>query len=197
MAQVRFLTDEDVYGATSVALRKAEYDAVSTPEAGRLGETDESQLQWACDQGRVLVTFNVAHFANLHTQWVKRGRNHAGIVVSSQRPIGDLLRQQSPETIAGTPVVSVDDLDSGNRTHADGTLEPLAFPRSDVLIYRLENRSRVIVRPSGTEPKVKCYYEVVQDIGSEDFYKARQKAETSLADLISAHQSALAELTTL
>ena len=130
-------------------------------------------------------------------------RRH-GIYLTSQRsialvpgaqPIGDLLRQQAPETIAGTPVVSVDDLGSGSRTHADGTLEPLAFPRSDVLIYRLENKSRVIVRPSGTEPKVKCYYEVVQDIGSDDFSRARQKAETSLADLISAHQRALAELT--
>ena len=93
MAQVRFLTDEDVYGATSAALRKAGYDAVSTPEAGRLGETDESQLQWASSQGRVLVTFNVAHFANLHAQWIQQGRHHAGIVVSGQRPIGDLLRR--------------------------------------------------------------------------------------------------------
>lgn len=50
------------------------------------------------------------------------------------------------------------------------------------------------MRPSGTEPKVKCYYEVVQDVGSEDFYKARQLAETSLADLISAHQRDLAQL---
>ena len=102
----------------------------------------------------------------------------------------------NPKRIDDLPVsVIVDDLGSGSRTHADGTLEPLAFPRSDVLIYRLENKSRVIVRPSGTEPKVKCYYEVVQDIGSDDFSRARQKAETSLADLISAHQRALAELT--
>jgi len=93
MAQVRFFTDEDLYGATSIGLRKAGYDAISTPEAGRLGETDESQLRWASDQGRVLVTFNVAHFASLHTQWMKRGRHHAGIVVSAQPPIGDLLRR--------------------------------------------------------------------------------------------------------
>lgn len=46
MTQVRFFTDEDVYGAISVALRKAGIDAISTPEAGRLGETDEAQLEW-------------------------------------------------------------------------------------------------------------------------------------------------------
>jgi hypothetical protein len=40
-----------------------------------------------------LVTFNVAHFAALHTAWLQQGRRHAGIVVSSQRPIGDLIRR--------------------------------------------------------------------------------------------------------
>ncbi|MGB6042801.1 MAG: DUF5615 family PIN-like protein, partial [Pirellulales bacterium] len=68
-------------------------DAVSTPEAGRLAETDESQLEWAAAEGRVLVTFNVAHFATLHAAWLKQGRHHAGIVVSNQRPLGDLLRR--------------------------------------------------------------------------------------------------------
>lgn len=93
MAAIRFFTDEDLYGAVAVALRKAGCDAVSTPEAGRLGETDESQLQWASDQGRTMITFNVAHFANLHSVWMSQSRHHAGIVVSAQRPIGDLLRR--------------------------------------------------------------------------------------------------------
>jgi hypothetical protein len=41
----------------------------------------------------VLVTFNVAHFAALHAEWLAQGRHHAGIVVSSQRPIGSLVRR--------------------------------------------------------------------------------------------------------
>ena len=93
MAEVKFFTDEDVYGAIAAALRKAGCDAVSTPETSRLGETDESQLQWATDQQRILVTFNVAHFASLHTQWIKQDRHHAGIVVSAHRSIGDVLRR--------------------------------------------------------------------------------------------------------
>lgn len=93
MTQVRLFTDEDVYGATAIALRRAGLDAVSTPEAGRLGESDESQLKWASVEGRVLVTFNVAHFANLHDRSLKLGRQHAGIIVSAQRPIGDLLQR--------------------------------------------------------------------------------------------------------
>jgi len=67
MAKVRFLTDEDIYGAIAPAMRKAGFDAVSTPEAGRRSESDESQLAWAQVEGRAIVTFNVAHFAALHT----------------------------------------------------------------------------------------------------------------------------------
>lgn len=91
MSAIRFFTDEDIYGAVAPALRSAGLDAVSTPEAGRLNESDESQLTWAAQNGRVLITFNVAHFANLHAFWLHQGRQHAGIVVSSQRPIGDLI----------------------------------------------------------------------------------------------------------
>jgi hypothetical protein len=40
-----------------------------------------------------LLTFNVAHFAALHADWMQRGEHHAGILVSSQRPMGDLLRR--------------------------------------------------------------------------------------------------------
>lgn len=66
MNSAKFFTDEDIYAAVAPALRKAGGDAVSTPEAGRLGESDESQLAWAAREGRVLVTFNVAHFSALH-----------------------------------------------------------------------------------------------------------------------------------
>jgi hypothetical protein len=93
MSQCRFFTDEDVYGAIAVALRKAGFDAISTPESGRLGETDESQLEWAASEGRVLIAFNVADFAILHANWMQQTKHHAGMLLSSQRAIGDLLRR--------------------------------------------------------------------------------------------------------
>jgi len=76
-----------------IGLRSSGFDAISTPEAKRLGETDDSQLAWATSEDRVLVTFNVGHFAKLHGDLMEQGQNHAGIVVSSQRPSGDLLRR--------------------------------------------------------------------------------------------------------
>lgn len=93
MSAPRFFTDEDVYSGVAAGLRKAGLDAMSTPEAGRLGESDELQLAWAAHEGRVLVTFNVAHFAELHATWIARGGHHAGVVVSGQRPLGDTLRR--------------------------------------------------------------------------------------------------------
>jgi len=93
MTPIRFFTDEDVYGAIAPALRAAGFDAVSTPEAGRLGESDESQLHWSTQERRVLVSFNVAHFADCHSRWLQVGQHHAGIIVSTQRTIGDLLRR--------------------------------------------------------------------------------------------------------
>ena len=93
MAAIRFFTDEDVYGAIAVALRRVRIDACSTPEVGRRGQSDQSQLEWAMAEGRVFFTFNVAHFGEIHANWLRQGRHHAGIVVSKQGPIGDIVQR--------------------------------------------------------------------------------------------------------
>ena len=93
MGAIRFFTDEDVYEAVARALRRAGIDACSTAEVGRRGESDESQIEWPLNEGRVLVTFNVVHFVELHATLLREGRHHAGVVVSSQRPIGDVVRR--------------------------------------------------------------------------------------------------------
>ncbi|MCA9263090.1 MAG: DUF5615 family PIN-like protein [Planctomycetales bacterium] len=91
MTALRFFTDEDIYGAIAPALRDKGIDAMAARETGRLGDSDESQLTWASNNQRAIVTFNVADFVRLHTQWLMIGQHHCGIVVSTQRPIGDLL----------------------------------------------------------------------------------------------------------
>jgi len=88
---VRFFTDEDIYGAVAPALRRLGYDALSTPESGRRGQADQSQLEWAAQHDRAIVTFNVGHFAKMHRKWIDEGRHHAGVIVSKQRPIGDVI----------------------------------------------------------------------------------------------------------
>jgi phosphomannomutase len=76
------------------------------------------------------------------------------------REIVGRLRVQPPAALLGCPLDSVDDLAAGTRRHADGREEPLSLPRADVLVMRAGD-ARVVVRPSGTEPKLKCYLEVV------------------------------------
>lgn len=93
MSAPRFLTDEDVFADIAVGLRDRGFDAVSVPEAGRLSEDDLSQLQWAADQNRIVVTFNVGDFVRLHGEWLRSGQSHAGLVVSEQRPLGETLRR--------------------------------------------------------------------------------------------------------
>lgn len=93
MTAPRFFVDEDMPAAVVRALRTAGFDAVGTPETRRLGESDESQLAFAAQEGRAIVTFNVADFARLHVDWLTSGRRHSGIVVHRQRSVSDTLKR--------------------------------------------------------------------------------------------------------
>ncbi|EGR3201011.1 phospho-sugar mutase [Vibrio parahaemolyticus] len=107
-------------------------------------------------------------------------------------PIGDKLRANPPSEIAGKKVSVTEDLKTSVRTFEDGSEETINLPASDVLIYHLEDKSRVIVRPSGTEPKLKCYYEVISDFPADMSYEqAQQTAEAKMNALIDAHQKSL------
>ena len=69
------------------------------------------------------------------------------------------LRQEPPAEFAGYKVVTVSDYQTGTRTElATGKIETIDLPASNVLIYALEGGATVVVRPSGTEPKIKTYF---------------------------------------
>ena len=78
----------------------------------------------------------------------------------------DALRAAPPKEIAGVPVASVADYKTERISYADGTSEPTGLPQSNVLFYTLENGDSVVIRPSGTEPKIKLYY-LVSDKSKE------------------------------
>ncbi|EGR2121522.1 phospho-sugar mutase [Vibrio cholerae] len=127
-------------------------------------------------------------------------RQH-GLHVNAQRsialapnspPVGDKLRATPPTDIAGRKVLIVEDFKLARRTFADGKTEAITLPTSDVLIYHLDGGARVIVRPSGTEPKLKCYYEVVTPFAAgEDFVSAQERADEQMSLLIAEHQTSL------
>jgi phosphomannomutase len=68
------------------------------------------------------------------------------------------LRGDPPDQLGGLAVEQVDDLTEGSED----------LPPTDGLRYRLADGARVIVRPSGTEPKIKAYLEVVVPVNPED-----------------------------
>ena len=70
------------------------------------------------------------------------------------------LRESPPKDIAGITVTAWTDVSTGKRTTASGTIESITLPASNVLCFDLEDGSRVLARPSGTEPKIKFYFEV-------------------------------------
>ncbi|MFJ8804912.1 phospho-sugar mutase [Streptomyces sp. NPDC102490] len=79
------------------------------------------------------------------------------------------LREQPPTTLADLPVTKAEDLTRGTDT----------LPPTDGLRYTLDG-ARVIVRPSGTEPKLKCYLEVVVPVATHAGLPAARAKATAL-----------------
>jgi phosphomannomutase len=81
------------------------------------------------------------------------------------------LRENPPSSFAGSPVSVAEDLAQGS-AH---------LPPTDGLLYLTHDETRVIIRPSGTEPKLKCYLEVVEPVGSAaELEEAKTAARTRL-----------------
>ncbi|MFC7266250.1 phospho-sugar mutase [Streptomyces lutosisoli] len=91
------------------------------------------------------------------------------------------LREQPPTELAGLAITKSEDLTKGTDK----------LPPTDGLRYTLDG-ARVIVRPSGTEPKLKCYLEVVVPVGTHDDLPAAHAKATELLTAIKRDLSAAA-----
>jgi phosphomannomutase len=91
------------------------------------------------------------------------------------------LRANPPTHLAGAPVVAVQDLAAGSDEERGG------LPPTEGLRLLAADDTRVVVRPSGTEPKVKCYLEVIEALDEDASYDevtaARTRARTRLDTL--------------
>ena len=82
------------------------------------------------------------------------------------------LRNNPLKEIAGERVVFIEDYQSSIATNLfSNETEPLFLPKSNVLIYYLEDGSKICARPSGTEPKIKFYFSTNMMIESVDEIK--------------------------
>ena len=98
--------------------------------------------------------------------------------------IMEAARNNPVTSIQGSKVVTVHDYKlSVCKNLQLGTSEPISIPKSDVLIYTTEDGSRVALRPSGTEPKIKFYLSVNASLNCADEFS---KTETLLNTKIDA-----------
>ena len=86
------------------------------------------------------------------------------------------LREEPPTDISGVPVARIDDLSEGSEQ----------LPPTDGLRYHLQDASRVIVRPSGTEPKLKVYLEVIVAVEASTGLAAAQVEARGRLDRVGA-----------
>jgi len=88
--------------------------------------------------------------------------------------------------INGSKVVKIDDYKlSITKDVITGATQPIDIPKSNVLVYTTEDGSRVALRPSGTEPKIKYYMSVNLPLASAaDFEKVEAALEAKIAGIV-------------
>ena len=74
-------------------LRQYGFDVTSTLESGMVEADDDEQLAYAASQQRAIVTFNHKDFAVRHAQYLAAGKEHWGIILSTQESTGVIRRR--------------------------------------------------------------------------------------------------------
>ena len=134
---------------------------------------------WAKDQGMTLFDL----LADIYTQYgfyletlvsmTRKGRSGAEEI----RQMMLDLRQSPPESIAGSRVVKTIDYQSSvEKDRKSGEEKAVELPQSNVLQFFLEDGSKISVRPSGTEPKIKFYISVNSPMARQSLFSQTKEA---------------------
>lgn len=113
---------------------------------------------------------------------VRKGKEGAEII----RQMMTDFRNHPVEKLAGSKVVTIKDYQEQTlwNLETNEKSEMVDIPKSNVLIYYTEDGSKVAIRPSGTEPKIKFYFSVKDTIKSEKEFEIKQKNLFDKIDLI-------------
>lgn len=146
---------------------------------------------WAKDQGKTLydvlmdIYLEYGFSFNKAVNVVRPGKSGADEI----KQMMEDFRNNPPKELAGSKVKLIKDYKTLKATSSCGEVEDLKMPEtSNVLQFFTEDGSKVSVRPSGTEPKIKFYMEVFDEINNVDEYsslceKAEAKCKLILKDL--------------
>jgi phosphoglucomutase len=100
---------------------------------------------------------------------VKKGKSGAEEI----KQMMDAFRSNPPKEIAGSKVITWKDYQTLEQTDINGKTISLDMPEtSNVLQYFTEDGTKISVRPSGTEPKIKFYIEVKGEMGCRNCYNS-------------------------
>jgi phosphoglucomutase len=133
---------------------------------------------WARSQGKSLYELLLdiyLEFGLYHeslTSIYKTGKEGAELIAKMMED----FRTNPPAKLAGSKVLTVHDyLESKTSDMESGTKSDIDLPKSNVLQYITEDRSKISIRPSGTEPKIKFYFSVRGSLADRNDYPAAKK----------------------
>ncbi len=140
---------------------------------------------WAMEQGKSvydLLAEIYSRFGFYHEKLLSVTRKgKAGL--EEIQALMTRYRDKTPETIRQVPVVRVHDYANGTtRNMVSGETSALDFPASNVLQFILEDGTKITMRPSGTEPKIKFYVGVRATLKDASGYLAVREQLEKLAD---------------
>ena len=142
-------------------------------------------LAWAKENGLsfmemlqdIYVKYGYSH--ELGISVVRPGKSGADEIQAMMKN----FRENPPKSLAGSPVIGIKDYLTLNQTCLKcNEVSKLDFPTtSNVLQYFTEDGSKISVRPSGTEPKIKFYIEVRGEMKTRaDYHKAEEAAKAKI-----------------
>ena len=143
---------------------------------------------WAKSQGKSLfdiladIYIKYGYYKESLISVVKKGKE--GLEEISR--MMENFRNHPPEIINGSKVIKIIDYEKGiSLVYPSKELTALDFPKSNVLQFLTEDETKISIRPSGTEPKIKFYFSVREKlINKDDYHKISKKLDAKIDSIV-------------
>ncbi len=142
---------------------------------------------WAKDQGKSLfeLLIEISEKYGLYYESLKSITKPGKEGAQQIKEMMEKFRSEPPQTLAGSTVTTIIDYLEGNQKNTGtGESTSTGLPTSNVLQYLTEDGTKVSVRPSGTEPKIKFYFSVKGELGNNSYYEGIENLKSKTHKLL-------------